>query len=109
MGELDDERLMFINLHPQDLADPVLLQPQEELAPWPSRLVFEVTETEAIADFDHAAGVDLGRCASCGAWLMAVWYHRSTTYNVISKERAEYFLDLQGTPELRRVLKAWVD
>ena len=65
---------------------------------------FEVT-----ADFEHAGGVDLGRCVNCSAWLMAVWYHGSTTYNVISQERAEYFLKLQDTPELRRALKAWVD
>ena len=64
-----------------------------------------------IADFDSAGGfdLDLGRCASCGTWLMAVWYVGSTTYNVISQERAEYFLKLQGTPELRKALKAWVD
>ena len=67
---------------------------------------FEVT-----TDFNHVAGcdLDLGRCASCGTWLMAVYYAGSTTYNVITQERAEYFLELQGTPELRRALKAWVD
>ena len=65
---------------------------------------------EAVADFGSVTGfdLDLGRCASCGAWLMAVFWVTSTTYNVISQEQAERFLELQGTPELRRVLKAWV-
>ena len=40
---------------------------------------------------------------------MAVFYAQSTNYVVISKERAEHFLDLQGTPELRKALKNWVD
>ncbi len=66
---------------------------------------------EAVADFGHVTGfdLDLGRCASCGAWLMAVFWAASTTYNMISQEQAERFLELQGTPELRRALKAWVN
>ncbi len=64
-----------------------------------------------LADFGHAAGVDLdlGRCENCGAYLMAVFYVQSTNYVVISKERAEHFLELHGTPELKTALKNWLD
>jgi hypothetical protein len=64
-----------------------------------------------LADFGHAAGADfdLGRCENCGTYLMAVFYVQSTNYVVISKERAEYFLKLQGTPELKKALKNWFD
>ncbi len=66
---------------------------------------------EQVADLEQAGGFDfdLGRCASCGAWLMAVFWGASTTCNVIPEEQAEHFLGLQGTPELRRALKAWVN
>ena len=40
---------------------------------------------------------------------MAVVYVSSTNHVRISDERAEEFLALQGTRELKRVLKAWVD
>ena len=65
----------------------------------------------AIADFGHAGGfdLDLGRCANCGAYLMAVFYVSSTTYSVISNQQAAHFLKLQGTPELKTALKTWVD
>ncbi len=65
----------------------------------------------AVADFGHAGGVDLdlGKCENCGAYLMAVFYVSSTNYVVISNEQAENFLTLQGTPELRKALKNWVD
>ncbi|MBW2394957.1 MAG: hypothetical protein JRG95_11865 [Deltaproteobacteria bacterium] len=66
---------------------------------------------EQVVDFGQAAGFDfdLGRCGSCGAWLMAVFRGASITCNVISEEQAEHFLGLQGTPELRRALKTWVN
>jgi hypothetical protein len=65
----------------------------------------------AVADFGHAGGVDLdlGTCENCGAYLMAVFYVSSTNYVVISNEQAEHFLKLQGTPELKKALKNWVD
>ncbi len=65
----------------------------------------------AIADFRHAGGVDLdlGKCENCGAYLMAVFYVESTNYVVIPNEQAEHFLNLQGTPELKKALKNWVD
>ena len=64
----------------------------------------------AVADFDHAGGVDLdlGKCENCGAYLMAVSYVESTNYVVISNDRAEYLLSLHGTPELKKVLKNWM-
>lgn len=66
---------------------------------------------EAAADFGEVTGFDLelGRCANCDAWLMAVFWASSTTYNVISQEQAERFLRLQGTPELHRALETWVN
>ena len=65
----------------------------------------------AVADFGYAAGVDLdlGRCASCASYLMAVFYVESTNYIPISDERAEHLLALQGTPELKKELKRWFD
>ena len=64
----------------------------------------------AVADFGHAGGVDLdlGRCASCGAYLMAVFYVSSTSYVAVSDEQARDFLALLGTPALKKALKAWV-
>jgi hypothetical protein len=64
-----------------------------------------------VADFGHAGGtdLDLGRCAACGAYLMAVGYAGSTTYVVVSPEKAQRFLSLQGTPELAKALKRWVE
>ena len=65
---------------------------------------------ELVADFGEVKGfdIDLGRCTSCDAWLMAVFWVSSTTYNVISQAQAERYQGLQGTPELRRALKTWV-
>lgn len=63
-----------------------------------------------IADFGHAAGVDLdlGKCETCGAYLMAVFYVASTNYVVVSEDEAQRFLGLQGTPALKKALKDWV-
>lgn len=63
-----------------------------------------------IADFGHAGGcdLDLGQCEACGAYLMAVFYVSSTNYVVVSKEEAERFLRLHGTPALKKALKDWV-
>ncbi len=64
----------------------------------------------AVADLGHAGGVDLdlGRCANCGTYLMAVFYVTSTNYVTISREQAEHFLSLRDTPELKPALKRWV-
>jgi hypothetical protein len=40
---------------------------------------------------------------------MAVGYHGPATHVVLSDERAQYFLGLQGTPALKKALKDWVD
>ncbi|MGR9107393.1 MAG: hypothetical protein ACU843_10745 [Gammaproteobacteria bacterium] len=67
-------------------------------------------EWQEIADLGEAAGVDfeLGRCTNCGAFILSVFYVSSTTYNVISKQRAEAFLALQGKAELKKALKRWI-
>ena len=52
--ELSEDKVLFINLHPQDLDDPVLLQPEAELGRWASRIVYEIIETEAIRDLKRA-------------------------------------------------------
>ena len=69
-------------------------------------------EWTPVADFGHAAGFDfdLGRCAACGAYIMAVFYEPSTTYNIIPDELAQHFLSLKADPrELKLALKKWVD
>ena len=65
----------------------------------------------SVADFGHAGGcdLDLGKCAACGTYLMAVGYHGPANHVVLSDERAQYFLGLQGTPALKKALKDWVD
>lgn len=64
-----------------------------------------------VAELGHAGGcdLDLGWCENCGAYLMAVFYVNSTNYVVLSDERAEHFLRLEGTPQLKKELKSWVD
>ncbi len=63
-----------------------------------------------LADFGYVGGVELslGRCENCGSYRMAVSYAATTKYAVISEELAEYLLALQGTPELKKVLRKWV-
>jgi hypothetical protein len=75
-----------------------------------SRTCCDQQSWTAVADFDHAGGVDLdlGKCENCGVYLMAVFYVVSTNYVVITNELAEHFLALQGTPELKKALKNWV-
>jgi diguanylate cyclase (GGDEF)-like protein len=43
--------LLFVNLHPHELYDPHLTEVEPFLKPWANRIVFEVTETAAIADY----------------------------------------------------------
>ncbi|HKU42708.1 MAG TPA: EAL domain-containing protein [Polyangiales bacterium] len=47
---LPDSISLFINIHPQDLSDDVFCAVEPHLARWAHRIVFEVTETEAIVD-----------------------------------------------------------
>lgn len=54
MAQLPPECALFVNLHPQDLGDDPLLESELHLLPWASRIVLEVTETEAIRDYERA-------------------------------------------------------
>jgi diguanylate cyclase (GGDEF)-like protein len=54
MSQLHESVALFINLHPQDLSDDQRLEAETHLLPWARRIVLEVTETEAIRDYDRA-------------------------------------------------------
>jgi diguanylate cyclase (GGDEF)-like protein len=54
MPQLDPQVSLFVNLHPQDLSDDQLLEAETHLSRWAQRVVLEVTETEAIRDYDRA-------------------------------------------------------
>lgn len=54
ISQLPESILLFINLHSQDLNDPFLLELESYIRPWTSRIVFEVTETQAINDYEQA-------------------------------------------------------
>jgi diguanylate cyclase (GGDEF)-like protein len=54
MDGLPDSVVLFVNLHPQDLGDDQLLEAEASLIPWAKRIVLEVTETEAIRDYERA-------------------------------------------------------
>jgi diguanylate cyclase (GGDEF)-like protein len=51
LERLPPPALLFINLHPQDLSDPQLLETHTTVRRWASRIVFEITETEALSDY----------------------------------------------------------
>jgi diguanylate cyclase (GGDEF)-like protein len=48
-GQMPGERLMFVNLHPRELLS--ALVHEQPMAKWASRVVLEITETAAIADY----------------------------------------------------------
>jgi diguanylate cyclase (GGDEF)-like protein len=50
MKDLPDRFLLFINLHPQELNDPVLIEVEPCMRPWLGRVVFEVNESRKIPD-----------------------------------------------------------
>lgn len=52
--QLPPDQLLFINIHPQDLNSPKLGGEGSPLHPIASRVVLEITETEALPDFDQA-------------------------------------------------------
>jgi EAL domain-containing protein (putative c-di-GMP-specific phosphodiesterase class I) len=54
MAQLPADCALFVNLHPQDLGDDPLLESEQHLLPWAHRIVLEVTETEAIRDYERA-------------------------------------------------------
>lgn len=51
---LPADQLLFVNIHPQDLSSPKLGGEGSPLSPFASRVVLEITETEAIQDFEQA-------------------------------------------------------
>lgn len=51
LARLAEPAGLFINLHPQDLSDPQLLESDPAVLRWASRVVFEITETEALTDY----------------------------------------------------------
>ena len=53
LPKLDPSSLVFINLHPSEIADPLLLDGDPCLLPWARRIVFEITERTAIPDLDR--------------------------------------------------------
>jgi diguanylate cyclase len=54
LSQLPEPTLLFINLHPEELFDPVLLEGEENLVPWARRIVFEITETQMIEELGRA-------------------------------------------------------
>ncbi|MCW5966750.1 MAG: hypothetical protein KIT83_22110 [Bryobacterales bacterium] len=64
-----------------------------------------------VADLGHAAGFDfdLGRCANCSRWVMAVFYTQ-TTYDCLTDEFANECLRLREKPqELKSLLRRCYD
>ena len=57
LAELPENCLLFINLHPDEVNDPAILEPQPYLAPWASRIVFEITEVARVKDYERLRAV----------------------------------------------------
>ncbi|RMG19749.1 MAG: bifunctional diguanylate cyclase/phosphodiesterase [Deltaproteobacteria bacterium] len=57
LSELPEGALLFVNLHPQELYDPGLLGQVAAFEGSPGRVVFEITESEAITDLPHTRKV----------------------------------------------------
>jgi EAL domain-containing protein (putative c-di-GMP-specific phosphodiesterase class I) len=51
-GQLPEPVMMFVNLHPRELIS--ALVHEQPMAKWASRVVLEITETAAIADYERA-------------------------------------------------------
>lgn len=51
-GQLAEPIMMFVNLHPRELIS--ALVHEQPMAKWASRVVLEITETAAIADYERA-------------------------------------------------------
>lgn len=54
IGSIPQECLLFVNLHPQDLSGELLFHDNSPLHPFARQIVLEITETEAIHDFEEA-------------------------------------------------------
>ena len=50
MKDLPEKFLLFINLHPQELNDPALVEVEPFMQPWLGRVVFEINESRCIGD-----------------------------------------------------------
>lgn len=50
LQDLPARFLLFINLHPQELNDPALVEVEPFLRPWLNRVVFEVNQSRSIGD-----------------------------------------------------------
>jgi EAL domain-containing protein (putative c-di-GMP-specific phosphodiesterase class I) len=53
VAQVPDQRLMFINIHPDDIEDPELLSGEPFVVENAARIVLEVTERATIKDFDR--------------------------------------------------------
>ena len=53
LGPPPDGRVLFVNASPSTIADPIILRLRDEL---PQRLVIELTEQEAVEDYDQLRG-----------------------------------------------------
>ncbi len=53
LADLPDDAVMFVNLHPDDINDTAILEPQPYLAPWTTRIVFEITEVARIGNYER--------------------------------------------------------
>ena len=64
-----------------------------------------------VADFGHTGGFDfdLGRCARCTRYLMAIAYADVPTIHVLDDAEAERFLELEKTGGLNAALRKWAD
>lgn len=54
--QLPSHTLLFVNLHPSDLADPALFAPDEPLSRIAPRVVLEITERSPLARLEDVAG-----------------------------------------------------
>ncbi len=53
LSDLPEDRALFVNLHPQELYDPSLLEQMRAFEGAAGRIVLEITESEAITDLPH--------------------------------------------------------
>jgi EAL domain-containing protein (putative c-di-GMP-specific phosphodiesterase class I) len=54
IASLPEPALLFVNLHPRELADPALVQLEAFMAPWAGRVVLEISESIALKDYEAA-------------------------------------------------------
>jgi EAL domain-containing protein (putative c-di-GMP-specific phosphodiesterase class I) len=69
ISSMPESAKMFINLHPHELNDLELSDPENHLTQWADRIVFEITEVLAIQDYERARSIvkslqDMGFCVA---------------------------------------------